>query len=127
MAGPIEHRQAEDGAEEALVLAPLRRREDVADDRQRDREQRAGAEALDAAGTDELPHLLRQAGQQRADQEDADAEQEDRPPAEEVGQLPVDRAADGRRQQVRGEGPDVEVVAIEVGDDLRGSAVPTTV
>ena len=40
---------AEDGAEEALVLAALRRGEDVGDDRQRDREERAGAEALDAA------------------------------------------------------------------------------
>ena len=41
--------RAEDGAEQALVLAALGGREQVADDRERDREQRAGAEALDAA------------------------------------------------------------------------------
>ena len=49
---------AEDGAEQALVLAALGGREEVADDRQRDREDGAGAEALDAAEGDELPHLL---------------------------------------------------------------------
>ena len=78
-----------------------------------------GAEALDAARGDELPHLLRQPGQQRADHEDADAEQEDRPAAEQVGQLAVERAADGGGQQVGGERPRVEVVAAEVGDDPR--------
>ena len=56
-----EHGQAEHGAEQALVAAALGRSEQVADDRQRDREQRARAEALDAARADELPHLLRQA------------------------------------------------------------------
>ena len=83
---------AEHGAEEALVLAALRRREDVGDDGQRDREQRAGAEALEAAEGEELPHLLAQAAEQGADQEDAHADEEDRPPAEDVRELPVDRA-----------------------------------
>ena len=45
----------EDGAEQALVPAALGRGEQVADDGQRDREQRAGAEALDAAEQDQLP------------------------------------------------------------------------
>ena len=40
---------AEDGTEQALVLAALGRREQVTDDRQRDREQRTGADALDPA------------------------------------------------------------------------------
>ena len=57
-AGPDERRHAEDGAEEALVLAPLGRREEVADHRQRDREERARAEALDAPEQDQLPHRL---------------------------------------------------------------------
>ena len=56
-----EERDAEHRPEEALVLAALRGREDVTDDRQRDREQGAGTQALDAAEQDELPHLLRQA------------------------------------------------------------------
>ena len=50
MAGPMSELSAEHGAEEALVLAPLRGREDVADDRERDREERAGAQALDRRG-----------------------------------------------------------------------------
>ena len=47
-----EERDAEDGAEEALVLAAFGGREQVADDGERDREQGAGAEALDAAEED---------------------------------------------------------------------------
>ena len=49
---------AEHGAEQALVLAALLGREQVADDGQRDREDRAGAEALDAAEGDQLLHRL---------------------------------------------------------------------
>ena len=116
---PDDRAEAEHRPEEALVLAPLRRREDVADDRERHREQRARAKALDPAEEDELPHLLRQPAQRRADEEDRDTDQEDGPPPIEVGQLAVDRAADRRGQQVRGECPDVDVVAVEVGHDDR--------
>ena len=45
-------------------------REQVADDRERDREDRAGADALDAPEEDQLSMLLAQAGQGRADEED---------------------------------------------------------
>ena len=115
-----EEREAEHGAEEALVLAALGGREDVADDGERDREQRAGAEALDAAEQDELPHLLGQAAQQPSRSRKMPTPmQEDRPAAEEVGQLAVDRPADRRGQQVRGERPDVDVVALQIGDDHR--------
>ena len=61
----------------------------------------------------------REARQHGADQEDADAEQEDRSSAVQVGELAVDRPADRRGQQVGGERPRVEVVALEVGDDPR--------
>ena len=44
-----DERDAEHGAEQALVAAALGRGEQVADDRERDREERAGADALDAA------------------------------------------------------------------------------
>ena len=116
---PDQGRHAEDGPEEALVAAALGRREDVADDRQRHREEGAGAQSLDAAEQDELPHLLRQAAEHRTDQEDAHPNGEDDPPAEDVGQLPVDRAADRGRQQVRGERPHVDVVALQLADDHR--------
>ena len=119
MAGPIRLDMPEHGAEQALVPAALRRREQVGDRRHREREDRARAEALDAARGDQLPHLLAQAGQHRAEDEHADAEQEHRPAAEQVGDLAVERAADRRRQQVGRDGPRVEAVAAEVGDDRR--------
>ena len=46
---------AEDGTEETLVLAALGRGEQVADDGQGDREEGAGAEALDVRGTRSAP------------------------------------------------------------------------
>ena len=47
-------RDAEHRAEEALVLAALGRGEQVADDREGDREERACADALDASEQDQL-------------------------------------------------------------------------
>ena len=111
--------QAEDPAHEALVLAALARVEHVPDHGERDWEECAGTETLDAAERDELPHLLGEAGEQRPDQEDRDREEKDWTATEEVGQLPVDRTADRGCEDVRGEGPRVDVVAMKVGDDLR--------
>ena len=79
----------------------------------------AGADALDAAEEDELRHVLGQAGQGRADQEDDDADHEHRLAAVEVGQLAVERDADRAGQQVDRDDPDVEVVAAQLGDDRR--------
>ena len=62
-------------------------------------------------------------GADRPDHEDADPEQEDRPPPEQVGELAVQRAADRRGQQVGGEGPRVELVPAEIRDDP--SAAPS--
>ncbi len=56
-----DRREREDPTEQPLVLASLARAEEVADDGERDREDGAGAKALDAAEQDELPHLLAQA------------------------------------------------------------------
>ena len=54
-------RGAEDGEEVALVLGALPRRDDVADDGQRQREQPAGAEALHGAVDGQLEHRLARA------------------------------------------------------------------
>ena len=54
-----DRRDPEHRAEVALVLAALARRDDVADDGQRDHDQPAGAEALHGAKADQLPHALR--------------------------------------------------------------------
>ena len=51
--------RAEHGEEVALVPGPLAGRHDVADDRQRQREQAAGAEALDRAERGQLVHRRR--------------------------------------------------------------------
>jgi hypothetical protein len=77
MAGPTSTRQPEHRTEKALVATRARtaanRSRSTA---QRDREQRAGAEALDAARGHELATSpCGQARQQRAEHEDADAEQ----------------------------------------------------
>jgi hypothetical protein len=114
-----EERDPEHGAEQALVLAAFGRREEVADHREGDREERAGADALEAAEGDELPHRLAETGQRGADQEDPDPDHEDRLAAEEVGQLAPEGHADRAREQVDGDDPDVQVVAIEVGHDPR--------
>ena len=53
--GSEDARGAEHGQEVALVLGALTRRHDVADDREGQREETAGAEALDGAEGRELP------------------------------------------------------------------------
>ena len=69
-------RQREHGAHVALVAAALAGRDDVADDRHRERHQAAGADALQAAERDQLDHALREAGQRRSEQEHDDRELE---------------------------------------------------
>ncbi len=96
---PDDERDPEDRAEEALVLAALLGCEHVADDRQRDREERASADALDGAEEDELRHVLAEPGEGRADEEDDDADHEDRLAPIQVGQLAPEGHADGARQQ----------------------------
>ena len=113
-----DERQPEHGAEQALVAAPLGRAEQVTDDGQRDREQRAGTEALQAAEDDQLLHRLAQAGQGGADQEDGDPEHQERLAAEQVGQLAVERDGDRGREQVDRDDPRVQLVAVQIGDDL---------
>ena len=117
MSGPAMNAMPNTAPNRPWYLPRSAGREQVADDRERDREQRAGADALDAPEQDQLLHVLRQAGQGRADQEDDDADDEHRLAAVEVGQLAPERDADRAGQQVDRDDPDVEVVAVELGDD----------
>ena len=112
-------RDPEDRTEQALVLAAFLGREQVTDDRQRDREQRAGADALDASEQDEHAHVLAQAAEGRAEQEDDDADHEDRLAAVDVRELAPERDADRAGQQVDRDRPDVVVVARQLGHDGR--------
>ena len=119
MSGPTTNAMPKTAPNRPWYLPRSCGREQVADDRERDREQCAGADALDAPEEDEHPHVLAEAGQGRADQEDHDADHEDRLAAVDVGQLAPERDADRAGQQVDGDRPDVVVVATEVGDDGR--------
>ena len=116
---PDDAGDGEDGAEVALVLAAVDRRDDVADDDEGEGHEPAAAEALDRPGADQLPHLLGEAGQQRADQEDDDREHVDRPAAVDVADLPVERGRGGRGEQVGGHDPRDVGDAAEVADDGR--------
>ena len=116
-------RGAEHREEVALVLGALPRRHDVADDGQRQREQAAGAEALDRAVERQLEHRLGQGAQHRADDEDRDRGREELLAAVDVGQLAVERRHDRRGDQVGRGGPRLLVETLEVvgdGADRRG-------
>ena len=110
-------RDAEHGPEQALVLAALPGFEQVADDGEADGEQRSGAESLDAPEDDQLGHVLAQARQRRADQEDRDADHQHRLAAVQVGQLAVERHRDRGGEQVDRDRPGQQRLAAEVRDD----------
>lgn len=65
-------RSAEDATEQPLVLAAFAGRHDIADDRHRQHDQTAAAQPLEGPEDDQLPHVLRDTAQHRADQEDHD-------------------------------------------------------
>jgi hypothetical protein len=84
----------------AHVAAAFPRRHDVAERGHRPDHQAAGPQALQRAEPDELLHVLRQAGQGRADQEDHDREDEELLAAVHVAELAVERRGDRRGQHV---------------------------
>ena len=73
--------------------------------------------ALDPPEGDQLRHVLAEAGQHRADQEDHDGELEDALATELVGELAVQRGGDGRGQQVGGHHPAHVVEPVQAVDD----------
>ena len=112
-------RHAEDGAEEALVAAAVARRDHVADHGDGGHDQPTRPEPLEGAEPDQLGHVLAQPAERRADEKDHDRDLEDRFPAVEVAELPVQRAGDRRREQVRGHDPREVLDPAEVADDRR--------
>ena len=116
---PEDRGEAEDGDEESLPLAALGRREDVADDRLRDRHQGTGAKTLQGAVGDQLGHVLAGARKRRADQEDDHAAEEEDAATVDVGELAVDRHGNRRGEQVGGDNPGIVLAAAaQVTDDL---------
>src|SRR5581483_5116046 len=116
---PDHGRDAEHRAEQALVAAALPRRDDVADDGDRRRQQAARAEALQRAERDQLRHVLRDPAERGADQEDDDRDLQRSLAAVEVAELAVERPCDRGREQVRRHDPRQMLDAAEVADDRR--------
>jgi hypothetical protein len=98
------------------------RRHDVADDRLRQGHQSPGTRSLHGAERDELPHVVRESGQHRPGDEDADRELEDVLASGDVAEFSVKRDGDRRCQQVRGDDPRQMVEPTEVADDRRQSS-----
>jgi hypothetical protein len=112
-------RDPEHTTEQALVAAAVARRHEVADDRHGRHEQSASPQPLQRAEDDQLGHVLREAAERGADQEQDDRDLQHELAAVEVAELPVQRRRDRRREQVRGDDPGEVRDAAEVADDGR--------
>ncbi len=115
--GSDDERDTEDRTEQALVAPSFGRCVQVTNDRERDREERSRAKSLDASEQDQHAHVLRQAGQRRADQEDGHPDHHHRLAPVQVGQLAVERHRDGGRQEVDRDDPGVILVTAQIGHD----------
>ena len=104
---PDQGGKAEDGTEQAQILAAFGRRIKVRDDGQRYREYGTAAQALEPSEQDQLPHFLAESCQDRADQEQDDRKDHDRAAPEEVGQFPVNGTADRGSQEIHRDSPGV--------------------
>ncbi len=118
-AGPAIEATGEGRADQPLVAAAVARRDDHADRGEREREEPACAEALDGPEEDELGHVLREAAERRADEEDRDRDHEEGATAVDVAELAVERHRDGRGEHVRGDDPGVAGQPADVADDPR--------
>jgi hypothetical protein len=112
-------RDTEDGTEISLVATALAGRYHVADDREREREQAAAADALQPAEGDQLEHVLRRSAERAGHQEHDDGELEDALAPVEVTGLAPQRRRGGTGQQVRGDHPGEQVAAVEIPHDRR--------
>ena len=100
-------RDAPDRAEEARDLGALGQAVDVAEDRLGARLDAARADALHDAEHDQLGHVLRQAAQDGAEQEQQRGRQKDPLASEQVGQFAVHGHRDRAGEQVGAEDPRV--------------------
>ncbi len=110
-------RRPEHRHEVAGVLGALARRDDVADDREHEREQAARAEALEGTERRELRHRRRERAERRAEDEHRDREHEELLAPVEVAELAVDRRRDGAGDQVGGRHPGLHRQPLQVVGD----------
>ena len=117
----------EDGAEQALVLPPLARRDHVTDDGQSQRHQAAAAQPLDRTTGDHdvdpgdvevAGDRAGEAADDRADQEHHDGGLEDRSASEQVGDLAPQRGRRRGGEQVRRHHPRQLVQSSQIRGDL---------
>ena len=114
---PQHARGCEHGHEVAGVLRTLPRRDDVTDDRQHEREQSTGAQALKGPQPGQHVHRVGERARGRSEDEQADREQEQLLAPVEVAELSVDRGGDRRGDQVRRGDPGLD------GQAVRSSAM----
>lgn len=110
---------AEDGAEQPLVAAALAGWHEVADDRHGEHHQPAAAQSLQGAETDELRHVLGDAAEHRAYQEDRDGQLEQLLPPVLVAEFAPERGGRRGGEEVGGHHPGEVVEPAEVADDGR--------
>ena len=112
-------RDAPDAREVALHLGARGTGVDVADHRRRERHHTAGAEPLQSAVDDEHNHVVREAAEDRADQEQRDRDEDQFFAAVNVGEASVYRDRHRLREQINTEDPAEEPQSAEIADDRR--------
>ena len=114
-----EARRHPDAAHIGLVAAALARRDRVAENGLRQRENAAAADPLQAAGEDERDHVGRDRAGGGAGDEDADAREHHGAPPVDVAELAVERRDHGGGQQIGGHHPRQQLEVAEVAPDGR--------
>ena len=120
--GPDYRRDAPDAAEVALHASAVGGRVEVGDDGCGDRNDGAGAQALQRAKSDERNHVPGKPAERRAHQEQGGARAEHALAAVEVREPAIDRDGDRLREQIDREYPAEELEAAELCDDRRHRA-----
>ena len=98
-------RRDEDRGEIGLIAAALARGDEIGDDRLRQRQEPAAAEPLQGAGNGERRHARRERAGDRAQDEDADADEQHDPAAVDVRELAVERRHRRRRDEIGRDDP----------------------
>jgi hypothetical protein len=121
---PAEHRPGEargheDAGDINLIARALPRRDDVGDDRLRERNQAASAKPLQSARQNKRQHGRRERAGGRADHEDGDAGEQGHAPPVDVAELAVERRHGRRGEEVGRDDPGQVRDIVQVAPDRR--------
>ena len=117
--GTADAREREDDREVGLVARTRARRNELADQRLRERHQATAAEALHDPRGDERAERRRDAARERAEREHDDRRGQELAPAEAIAEAPVERHHDHRREQIADREPRGVAQAAELAADHR--------